>query len=114
MNRKAFFLASLPLMVTPLFSLTATPAKAVSLNRQSQMSSKLVSASNSHSSLLIADRYDGDQNDNWRNHNRYDNQWRRDRDNQWHHDRNDYRWHHDHDSDSRYRDRNRVGIIFGF
>lgn len=114
MNRKTLFLASLPIMVTPLFSLTATPAKAVSLNRQAQMSSELVSASNSHNSLLIADRYDGERNDNWRHYDRYNEQWHRDHDNDWHHDRNDYRWHRDHDNDWRYRDRNRAGIIFRF
>ncbi|MBV8886187.1 MAG: hypothetical protein JO235_19640 [Chroococcidiopsidaceae cyanobacterium CP_BM_RX_35] len=113
MSHKAFFLASLPLMVAPLISLAATPAKAVSTNSKLQMSSEVMSASNNNS-LLIADRYDNAQNDNRRQHNRSDNQWRRDQDNQGHHDRNDYRWHHDRNNDWQYRDRNRAGVIFRF
>ncbi len=64
-------------MVTPFISLTAIPAKAASLNSQPQLSSELVSASNSQNPLLISDRYDGDRNDYRWHHDRDDDRWRR-------------------------------------
>ncbi len=114
MNLKTFSLASLPLIVAPLISLTATPAKAVSLNSQPQLSSKLLLASNSHNPVLISDRYDGDRNDYRWHRDRDDNRRRGDRDDQWRHDRDDYRWHRDSDNYRRYRDRDSAGVIIRF
>jgi len=105
MSLKSLFLVSLPLILTPFISVTATSAKAVSLNSKPQLSSELLSASHSHNPLLISDRFDRDQDDQW-HRDRDDNQWRGDRDDsRWHNNRNYDQWRRDRDEYGGHRDR---------